>query len=235
MPKTYDREITKTPHNIQIFPPFLSTTGILQHDSLHAEITVRILTYGNSDYQFFGYRILHWSKPTSKISEVQLKSFFISDFYSKQEIRTMTEVFLNLTEVFLTPTEVFPCFFLSCKANARVKLAKTGQGPHSSTLVVIYLVRLFVLFYVLCVCVNVYCHRVATQLQLTNIIQYTFTPSSTLAWCEFNEEFNVRIEKRTLLETSMHEHKENANWRLKCTHTKKTLTGDFNARTVTKR
>jgi len=50
-------------------------------------------------------------------------------------------------------TEVFPCFFFSCKANARVKLAKTGHGPHSSTLVVIYVVRLlFVLFYVLFVC-----------------------------------------------------------------------------------
>jgi hypothetical protein len=31
-----------------------------------------------------------------------------------------------------TLTEVFPCFFLSCKANARVMPAKTGQGPHSS-------------------------------------------------------------------------------------------------------
>jgi magnesium-transporting ATPase (P-type) len=31
-----------------------------------------------------------------------------------------------------TLTEVFPCFFLSCKANARVYLAKTGHGPHSS-------------------------------------------------------------------------------------------------------
>ena len=49
-------------------------------------------------------------------------------------------------------TEVFPCFFLSCKANVRVKLAKAGQGPHSSTLVVICVVRLFVLFYVLFVC-----------------------------------------------------------------------------------
>ena len=38
--------------------------------------------------------------------------------------------------------EVFPCFFLSCKANARVKLAKTGYGPHSSTLVCICVVRL---------------------------------------------------------------------------------------------
>jgi hypothetical protein len=58
-----------------------------------------------------------------------------------------------LTEIFLTPTEVLPCFSLSCKANARVKLAKTGHGPHSSTLVVICVVPLlFVLFYVLFVC-----------------------------------------------------------------------------------
>jgi hypothetical protein len=65
----------------------------------------------------------------------------------------LTEVFLNLSEVFLTLTEIFPCFLLSCKANAKVKLAKTGHGPHSSTLVVIRVVRLlFVLFYVLFVC-----------------------------------------------------------------------------------
>jgi len=38
----------------------------------------------------------------------------------------------TLTEVMTTLTEVFPCFFLSCKANARVKPAKTGHGPHSS-------------------------------------------------------------------------------------------------------
>ena len=61
-----------------------------------------------------------------------------------------SEVFLTLTEVLLTLTEVFPCFFLRCKANARVKLANTGHGPHSSTLVVICVVLLlFVLFYVL--------------------------------------------------------------------------------------
>ena len=33
--------------------------------------------------------------------------------------------------------------FLSCKANARVKLTKTGHGPHSSKLVVICVVLLF--------------------------------------------------------------------------------------------
>ena len=31
-----------------------------------------------------------------------------------------------------TLTEVFPCFFHTCKANARIYLAKTGHGPHSS-------------------------------------------------------------------------------------------------------
>jgi hypothetical protein len=31
-----------------------------------------------------------------------------------------------------TLTEVFPYFFLSCKANAKVYLAKTGHGPQSS-------------------------------------------------------------------------------------------------------
>jgi len=46
-----------------------------------------------------------------------------------------------------------PCSFLSFKANVRVKLVKTGHGPHSSTLVVICVVLLlFVLFYVLFVC-----------------------------------------------------------------------------------
>jgi len=37
-------------------------------------------------------------------------------------------------------TEGFPYFFLSCKANARVKLAKMGHGQHSSKLVVICVV-----------------------------------------------------------------------------------------------
>jgi hypothetical protein len=55
--------------------------------------------------------------------------------------------------VYCTLTEVFPCFFLSCKVNARVKLARTGHGTHSSTLVCICVFRLlFVLCNVLFVC-----------------------------------------------------------------------------------
>ena len=125
----------------------------------------------------------------------------------------------------------FRAFFLSCKTNARVTLAKTGHGPHSYNLVVIcvvlslfvpfccycvvlllillfcrYLCRSvvivlyccylccsvvicavllllcctvvnfvvllsFMLFHVLfvCKCVLYHCHRVFTQLQLTNV------------------------------------------------------------------
>ena len=47
------------------------------------------------------------------------------------------------SEVFLTLTEVFPCFSLSCKANAMVKVANTGHGSHSS--------KLFVICVVLCI------------------------------------------------------------------------------------
>jgi len=62
-----------------------------------------------------------------------------------------------------TLTEVFPCFFLGWKANARVKLAKMGHGPHPSKIVVLF----YVLF--VCKCVLYFCHGVTAQLQLTNI------------------------------------------------------------------
>jgi hypothetical protein len=53
-----------------------------------------------------------------------------------------------------TLTEVYPCFFLSYKANARVKPAKTGHGPHFSKLLSCSMYCLF--FVVLCiVCVYV--------------------------------------------------------------------------------
>ena len=57
---------------------------------------------------------------------------------------------------------VFPYFFLNFKANARVYLAKTGHGPHSSQLV--NCVVLCIVF--LCKRVLYYFHRVSTQLQL---------------------------------------------------------------------
>ena len=122
-------------------------------------------------YVFYYYHILSYS----------LGSIFINVYMVLFLFYNVIYVFLLLWLCILigclcisTLTEVFPCFFLSCKANARVKLAKTGHGPHSSTLVVICVVRLlFVLFCVLfvCKCVLYYCHRMAAQLQL-NILYF---------------------------------------------------------------
>jgi hypothetical protein len=58
---------------------------------------------------------------------------------------------------------------LSCKANARVKLTKTGYSLHSSILVVIYIVLFLLYCSMYFLCVNVYCHQVTTHLQVTNI------------------------------------------------------------------
>ena len=64
-----------------------------------------------------------------------------------------------------TLADVFPCFFLSCKANARVKPTRMGHVPHSSKILcysyfcVVLCIVYFVPFSVLCVCVcvNVCC------------------------------------------------------------------------------
>jgi hypothetical protein len=75
-----------------------------------------------------------------------------------------------------TLTEVFPCFFLSCKANATVNPAKTGTARTLLNFCVVLCIVCLVSFSVLfaCKCV-LYCyHRLATQLQLTYIISYHY-------------------------------------------------------------
>jgi hypothetical protein len=62
-----------------------------------------------------------------------------------------------------TLTEVFQCFFLSCKANARVKSTKMWHGLHQTSnifcvvLCIVCFVSLCILF--VCKCVQHYCHR----------------------------------------------------------------------------
>jgi hypothetical protein len=84
---------------------------------------------------------------------IYLLSIFAHFAIYHKSLLTFVYVFLDAA----TLTEVFPCFFLSCKANVRVKLAKTEHGPHSSKIVVLFCV-LFVLYRSMyCLCVNVYC------------------------------------------------------------------------------
>ena len=56
-----------------------------------------------------------------------------------------------------TLTEVFPCFLLSCKANARVKLAKMVARPALFQSVVLFYILFLLCRSVYCLCVNVYC------------------------------------------------------------------------------
>jgi len=65
-----------------------------------------------------------------------------------------------------TLTEVSLCFFLSCKANARVKPAKDEAWP-AFFLIFVLLYVLFVLCHSLyCLCVYVYCTYYCHQTQL---------------------------------------------------------------------
>jgi len=73
-------------------------------------------------------------------------SFIFFRFYFFINVYMVLFLFNNVIYVFLllwlcilivclcmtTLTEGFPCFFLSCKACAKVNAAKTGHGPHSS-------------------------------------------------------------------------------------------------------
>jgi len=66
-----------------------------------------------------------------------------------------------------TLTEGFPCFFLCCKANARVKPAKTGHGPHSSKCLccsMYFCVVLLFLCCLFCVVLGIVCVYMCTVL-----------------------------------------------------------------------
>ena len=84
--------------------------------------------------------------PGRKAAGVKLTTHFhLPPRLKMRDVQTFPQqAFMAQTEA-ATLTEVFPCFFLGCKANARLILAKTGHGPHSSKILVLFYV-LFVLY-----------------------------------------------------------------------------------------
>jgi dolichol kinase len=107
-------------------------------------------------------------------ANIYLKYYHISSYYLGYIFIIVYNVLIllvNVIYVFLllllciligylcitTLTEVFPCFFLSCKANTRVKSRKDGARPAIFLIFVLFYV-LFVLFHSMyCLCVYVYC------------------------------------------------------------------------------
>jgi hypothetical protein len=129
---------------------------------------------------------------------------YCSSMYSYRCLCILIVVYVFLDAA--TLTEDFPCFFLGCKANARVQLAKTGHGPHSQIVVLFYVL---IVFYrsMYCLCVNVYyCHQVTTQLQLTNILYHIVF----LTRLKIKKE--NRLEKKICRKGWREEHKESSMW-----------------------
>ena len=87
--------------------------------------------------------------PVSEQNYRYITSDSVSCKYKCRYFYLHSTVFLDAA----TLTEVFPCFFLSCKANAGVNLAKMGHGPHSPK----YMYCLFCVVLCIVLCVNLYC------------------------------------------------------------------------------
>ena len=106
-------------------------------------------------------------------------------------------------------TEVFPCFFLSCKANARVTLAKTGHGPYSSKLFVICVMSLFVLFCCYCVVLLLFvlfCYYLCCSIYCLCVNVYCTTATGCLpncSWQIYRIIYNMHYSSKYLLKTSV--------------------------------
>ena len=115
----------------------------------YAEVNVRV----PQRHDVAGLALCHCATLVSVTFKKQFPMNYCSDLCAPPCI--LQNGYRRLGGSFRTLTEVFPCFFLSCKANARVILAKAGHGPHSSKIVVLLYVLLFCI--VLCIVCMLMC------------------------------------------------------------------------------
>jgi len=154
------------------------------------------------------------------IERVNVRLKFRLQWHQQLLLGSHTGEFNNVIYVFLllwlcilivclytvTLTEVFPCFFLSCKSNARVKPAKRGTArilPSCCIVLCIFCVLCIIVLFVLwrslyCLlstCVLNNCHRVATQLQLNTGCPTTYQTRHFFNNSKANEDTATRFEQ----------------------------------------
>jgi hypothetical protein len=133
--------------------PVHCNQGLIQI-AIHSQTITFIVDGGYLD-RFVCIPVGRWQIYINGFNKLTLRIFNLCIFIAMSVYSYCMFMYLNRASWHssATLTEIFPCFFLSCKANARVKSAKKGQGSQSS--------KIFVLFYVLIVlCRSVYCLRV---------------------------------------------------------------------------
>ena len=122
-------------HHSQVFHIFTKNSvnrmyhlAMVHLNQAHFETTIQLQQY--KYYHYIHYHILSYS-----LSSIFFINVYMVLFLFNNVIYVFLLLWLCILIVCLcmaTLTEVFPCFFLSCKANARVKPAKMGHGPHTS-------------------------------------------------------------------------------------------------------
>jgi len=107
-------------------PPYLPPPSPLSH-TLYADKSWR-----KTNYEYYIYIYIH----------------IYINIYIHIYINIYIYIYILILCLCMTTlTEVFPCFFLSCKANARVKPAKTWHGPHGYPIAVKYIIS-FIFIYI---------------------------------------------------------------------------------------
>ena len=138
--------IWKKSHVSDIFPFHTSCT------SLRISIASLLLPFHTAYLFCLLYFSVRFSYLHLKINHLCI--FIVTSMYS---YCIFMYLHLAIWHSSATLTEVFPCFFLSCEANAIIEPAKMVHSPQTSKHVVLFRVLLVLCRSVYRLCLNVYC------------------------------------------------------------------------------